>query len=133
MLLYPVDNAKKETFSVRDPFSSVLAEYNRRAGGHIGYAAPDKFKRENAGKWREFVLRKGADWQDMNLDWALRFKGPKLVIFYDELIKNLEPQLRDVVIICTVITYSYFLWKKPKMQYYHISYLICCLYAMRQL
>ncbi len=86
-------------FSVRDPFSSVLAEYNRRAGGHIGHAAPDKFRRENAAKWREFVLRKGEDWQHMNLDWALSFQGPKLVVFYDEITSNVEPQLRKVFIM----------------------------------
>jgi hypothetical protein len=79
---------------VRDPFSSVLAEYNRRAGGHTGHAAPDKFRRENAENWREFVVRKGKDWESMNLDWALKFRGPKLVVFYDQLVSNLEPQLR---------------------------------------
>ena len=91
----PICNVSDMTLSVRDPFSSVLAEYNRRAGGHIGHAGPDKFRRENAPKWREFVLRKGRDWEAMNLDWALAFPGPKHVVFYDELVNSLEPQLRQ--------------------------------------
>ena len=44
---------------VRDPFSSVLAEFNRRSGGHIGHASRDKFRKENGKFWREFVLSKG--------------------------------------------------------------------------
>ena len=34
----------------RDPFDSVLAEFNRRSGGHSGHASLEKF-RKNGGKF----------------------------------------------------------------------------------
>ena len=30
----------------RDPFDSILAEFNRRSGGHIGHASLEKFRKE---------------------------------------------------------------------------------------
>ena len=30
---------------VRDPFSSLKAEFNRRSGGHTGHASPARYKR----------------------------------------------------------------------------------------
>lgn len=30
---------------VRDPEKALLAEFNRRSGGHIGFASPDRYKR----------------------------------------------------------------------------------------
>ncbi len=40
---------------VRDPFASILAEFNRRAGGHVGHASADKYRRSGGKYWRSFV------------------------------------------------------------------------------
>ena len=87
----------KAILLVRDPFSSVLAEFNRRWGGHIGHANSAKFRRENGKVWRDFVLTKGEAWETMNLDWALNFKGPRLVVFYWQLCKNTEEELKRIL------------------------------------
>ena len=50
----------KAVLLVRDPFSAVLAEFNRRSGGHIGHATADKFRRDGGKDWRDFVLVKGS-------------------------------------------------------------------------
>jgi len=88
---------EKAVLLVRDPFSSVLAEFNRRSGGHIGHASRDKFRKENGKFWREFVLSKGAAWEQMNLDWANNFQGSKLVVFYRDLIDDTETELRRIL------------------------------------
>jgi hypothetical protein len=62
--------------------------------GHTGHADANQFTGENAGKWRSFVTRHGRKWELMNLDWAKNFHGKLLVVFYDELIENLEMKLR---------------------------------------
>lgn len=82
---------------VRDPFSSLRAEFNRRSGGHIGHASPDKYKRNNGRHWREFVLSKGRQWEDMILDWFRNFKGPILVMFYKDLCEDVETELKRVL------------------------------------
>lgn len=30
---------------VRDPDRSILAEFNRQSGGHVGFASPERYKR----------------------------------------------------------------------------------------
>jgi hypothetical protein len=40
---------------VRDPFASILAEFNRRSGGHVGHAAAEKYRRHGGKYWRAFV------------------------------------------------------------------------------
>ena len=79
---------------IRDPFASILAEFNRRAGGHIGHARQEKFSRDNGRYWQDFVRTKARDWEDMNRDWINKFQGPLLVIFYSDLSDRVEEQLR---------------------------------------
>ena len=38
---------------------SVLAEFNRRSGGHIGHASINKFRQDNGKFWNSFVTSKG--------------------------------------------------------------------------
>ena len=92
-----LEDFDKAILLVRDPFSSVLAEFNRRWGGHIGHASSSKFRRENGKIWRDFVLSKGEAWETMNLDWALNFKGPRLVVFYWELCKKTGKELNRIL------------------------------------
>lgn len=30
---------------IRDPEKSILAEFNRQSGGHVGFASPDRYRR----------------------------------------------------------------------------------------
>merc|ERR1719300_41682 len=79
---------------IRDPFDSILAEFNRRSGGHVGHASQDKFDRDKGRYWQDFVTTKARDWEEMNTDWMSRFKGPLLVILYSELVADPENQLQ---------------------------------------
>ena len=84
----------KAILLVRDPFDSILAEFNRRSGGHIGHASQEKFNRDNGRFWQDFVLNKAKDWEAMNSDWINNFHGPLLVILYSDLTSRVEEQLR---------------------------------------
>ena len=37
----------KAVLLIRSPGPAILAEFNRRSGGHLGYASADKFTRHN--------------------------------------------------------------------------------------
>ena len=83
---------------VRDPFSSLRAEVNRRSGGHIGYASADKYRRNGGRHWKNFVYNMANDWERMNLDWFYGFPPKRrLVTFYDQLKENPERELRRIL------------------------------------
>lgn len=39
------EHFSKAILLVRDPDRAILAEFNRQSGGHVGFAAPDRYKR----------------------------------------------------------------------------------------
>jgi hypothetical protein len=83
---------------VRDPFSSLLAEFNRRSGGHIGYASADKYRRNGGRHWKNFVYNMANDWERMNLDWFYGFLPKRrLVVFYDQLKEHPEREIRRLL------------------------------------
>lgn len=82
---------------IRDPFDSVLAEFNRRSGGHIGHASLEKFNKDQGKVWQKFAMDKVREWETMNLDWVKNFKKPLLVIFYNDLVDNLEESLAKML------------------------------------
>ena len=89
---------QKAVVLVRDPFSSLLAEFNRRSGGHIGYASADKYRRNGGRHWRNFVYNMANDWERMNLDWFYGFLPKRrLVVFYDQLKDHPERELRRLL------------------------------------
>uniref|UniRef100_A0A6P7FHA9 WSCD family member CG9164 n=1 Tax=Diabrotica virgifera virgifera TaxID=50390 RepID=A0A6P7FHA9_DIAVI len=87
----------KAILLVRTPASAIQAEFNRQSGGHIGFAAPDRYKRMRGRYWQQFVTEKLRGWQTMNLDWLYNFTGPTHVIFYEQLVDNVEHTLRSVI------------------------------------
>ena len=83
----------KAVLLVRDPRDSLLAEWNRQSGGHVGHARADKFR---DGNWEKFVYKKAIVWEEMNRDWLQNFQGPLLVTFYTNLKDNLEFELKRI-------------------------------------
>ena len=94
----------------------MLAEFNRRSGGHIGHASVEKFHKEGGRFWQQFARDKVGtfssprhiltlstqvrEWENMNMDWASRFQGPLLVLHYGDLTgteAGLERQLRRML------------------------------------
>lgn len=47
--------------------------------------------------WQQFVDDKLKSWQQMNLDWLYNFTGPTHIIFYEQLVNNVEHTLRTVM------------------------------------
>ena len=48
--------------------------------------------------WQQFVINKLRGWELMNLNWARNFTGNVKVVFYDDLLDNLEQVIRDILI-----------------------------------
>jgi len=79
---------------IREPGPSILAEFNRRSGGHVGHASPEKFSKEGGRLWENFVRGKAREWEEMNTDWLQNFTGPLLVLSYSQLKSEVETSLR---------------------------------------
>lgn len=47
--------------------------------------------------WMKFVTTKLHAWEQTNLSWGRNFSGPVLIIYYDELVDNVEKTLRDIL------------------------------------
>ncbi|XP_044763477.1 WSCD family member AAEL009094 [Coccinella septempunctata] len=94
-------NAKKiyskAILLVRSPTSAIQAEFNRQSGGHVGFASPIRYKRNRGKYWEQFVYDKLQMWKLTNLDWLYNFTGPTHVIFYEQLVDNLENNLRSML------------------------------------
>lgn len=82
---------------VREPKKAILAEFNRQSGGHVGFASPDRYKRTKGKYWQQFVSNKLHAWEQMNIAWNRNFTGELMVIFYDDLINNIEKNLRNIL------------------------------------
>ncbi|CAG9862420.1 unnamed protein product [Phyllotreta striolata] len=90
-------NFSKAILLVRTPAAAIQAEFNRQSGGHVGFAAPDRYKRLRGRYWQDFVASQLRGWQTMNLDWLYNFTGPTHVIFYEQLVSSTEHTLRTVL------------------------------------
>ncbi|OXA52396.1 WSC domain-containing protein 2 [Folsomia candida] len=77
---------QKAILLVRKPAEAILAEFNRRAAGHIGHA-----------DWSSFVAQKGKSWTETNLDWIEGFQGPLLISMYHQLVQNTTQELTTIL------------------------------------
>ena len=85
---------------VRDPFASILAEFNRRSGGHVGHASAEKYRRNGGKYWRSFVTSKAVEWRKMNLAWFEAFRakpGGLIAVSYEELTRDPAATLSNVL------------------------------------
>ncbi|XP_022380424.1 WSC domain-containing protein 1 [Enhydra lutris kenyoni] len=83
---------------IRNPYRSLVAEFNRKCAGHLGYAADQNWKSK---EWPDFVRSYAAWWSSHVLDW-LRFGKRLLVVHYEELRHSLLPTLREMVAFLNV-------------------------------
>ncbi|XP_055606932.1 WSCD family member AAEL009094 [Uranotaenia lowii] len=87
----------KAILLIRDPEKAILAEFNRQSGGHVGFASPDRYRRTKGRYWTQFVKNKLWAWEQTNLSWAKNFTGEVKLIFYDDLVENVEATLRSIL------------------------------------
>lgn len=83
---------------IRNPYRSLVAEFNRKCAGHLGYAADRNWKSK---EWPDFVRSYAAWWSSHVLDW-LRYGKRLLVVHYEELRHSLLPKLREMVAFLNV-------------------------------
>ncbi|XP_040309449.1 sialate:O-sulfotransferase 1 isoform X2 [Herpailurus yagouaroundi] len=83
---------------IRNPYRSLVAEFNRKCAGHLGYAADRNWKSK---EWPDFVNSYAAWWSSHVLDW-LRYGKRLLVVHYEDLRRSLVPTLRDMVAFLNV-------------------------------
>lgn len=47
--------------------------------------------------WQQFVTNKLWSWEQMNLQWAKNFTGSVKIVYYDDLVDNVESTLRSIL------------------------------------
>uniref|UniRef100_A0A8C3CFP9 WSC domain containing 2 n=1 Tax=Cairina moschata TaxID=8855 RepID=A0A8C3CFP9_CAIMO len=78
---------------IRNPYKALMAEFNRKYGGHIGFAAHAHWKGK---EWPEFVANYAPWWATHTLDW-LRYGRKVLVVHFEDLKRDLFAQLKRMV------------------------------------
>ncbi|XP_039218703.1 WSC domain-containing protein 2 isoform X6 [Crotalus tigris] len=78
---------------VRNPYKALMAEFNRKYGGHIGFASQAHWKGK---EWPEFVKNYAPWWVTHTLDW-LKFGKEVVVVHFEDLKKDLFVQLKRMV------------------------------------
>lgn len=78
---------------IRNPYKALMAEFNRKYGGHIGFAAHAHWKGK---EWPEFVRNYAPWWATHTLDW-LKFGKTVLVVHFEDLKQDLFTQLGRMV------------------------------------
>ncbi|XP_077597334.1 sialate:O-sulfotransferase 1-like [Stigmatopora nigra] len=75
---------------IRNPYRSLIAEFNRKCAGHLGHASEAQWKSK---EWPDFVSSYAPWWASHALNW-LKFGRQLQVVHYEELQRALLPQLR---------------------------------------
>ncbi|NXD41354.1 WSCD1 protein, partial [Copsychus sechellarum] len=78
---------------IRNPYRSLMAEFNRKYAGHLGYATDRNWKGK---EWPDFVSSYGSWWASHVLEW-LKYGKRLLVVHFEELQRSLVPTLRAMV------------------------------------
>jgi hypothetical protein len=47
--------------------------------------------------WQKFVTTKIHGWEQTNLSWGKNFSGPVLIVYYEELVENVEKIVREIL------------------------------------
>ncbi|NXD23298.1 WSCD1 protein, partial [Spelaeornis formosus] len=78
---------------IRNPYKSLMAEFNRKYAGHLGYATDRNWKSQ---EWPDFVNSYASWWASHVLEW-LKYGKRLLVVHYEELKQSLIPKLKEMV------------------------------------
>ncbi|XP_063002696.1 sialate:O-sulfotransferase 1 [Elgaria multicarinata webbii] len=78
---------------IRNPYKSLVAEFNRKCAGHLGYATDRNWKSK---EWPDFVNSYASWWASHVLDW-LKYGKHLLVVHYEDLKQALLPKLKEMV------------------------------------
>ncbi|XP_028852978.1 sialate:O-sulfotransferase 2 [Denticeps clupeoides] len=79
---------------IRNPYKALMAEFNRKYGGHIGFASQAHWKGK---EWPEFVKNYAPWWASHTLDW-LKYGKRVHVVHFEELKRDLFSQMKKMVV-----------------------------------
>ncbi|XP_068166162.1 sialate:O-sulfotransferase 2-like [Antennarius striatus] len=88
-----IDEFDSTILLIRNPYKAIISEFNRLHGGHTGFASKDDWKRTG---WSAHLKNDAYLWHSHILNWLNYAKNIK-VIYYEDLQRNLLPQLRKIV------------------------------------
>ncbi|XP_065503403.1 sialate:O-sulfotransferase 1 isoform X1 [Caloenas nicobarica] len=78
---------------IRNPYKSLMAEFNRKYAGHLGYATDRNWQSK---EWPDFVNSYASWWASHVLDW-LKYGKRLLIVHYEDLKQSLIPKLKEMV------------------------------------
>ncbi|NWV67538.1 WSCD1 protein, partial [Malurus elegans] len=78
---------------IRNPYKSLMAEFNRKYAGHLGYATDRNWKSK---EWPDFVNSYASWWASHVLEW-LKYGKRLLIVHYEDLKHSLIPKLKEMV------------------------------------
>ncbi|XP_053557669.1 WSC domain-containing protein 2 [Bombina bombina] len=78
---------------IRNPYKALMAEFNRKYGGHVGFASQAHWKGK---EWPEFVNNYAPWWATHTLDW-LKYGKNVLVVHFEDLKQDLFFQLKRMI------------------------------------
>ncbi|XP_067395463.1 sialate:O-sulfotransferase 2 [Emydura macquarii macquarii] len=87
---------------VRNPYKALMAEFNRKYGGHIGFASHAHWKGK---EWPEFVKNYAPWWATHTLDW-LKYGKNVLVVHFEDLKRDLFVQLKRMVSLLGTVVFE---------------------------
>uniref|UniRef100_A0A671QVZ9 WSC domain-containing protein n=1 Tax=Sinocyclocheilus anshuiensis TaxID=1608454 RepID=A0A671QVZ9_9TELE len=79
---------------IRNPYKALMAEFNRKYGGHIGFASQAHWRGK---EWPEFVKNYAPWWASHTLDW-LKYGKTVQVVHFEDLKRDLFSELKGMVI-----------------------------------
>lgn len=103
----PSDVYDKAILVARDPFGALVAEWNRMAGGPLGYAPDSSYTNARGEVWTRYVYEKIKAWRNFNMAWYHRFHrniNPKLhVMSYNQLLANTTVELTTLLTFLNIV------------------------------
>lgn len=78
---------------IRNPYKALMAEFNRKYGGHIGFASQAHWRGK---EWPEFVKNYAPWWASHTLDW-LHYGRNVHVVHFEDLKRDLFTKLKGMV------------------------------------
>ncbi|XP_027889706.1 sialate:O-sulfotransferase 2 [Xiphophorus couchianus] len=78
---------------IRNPYKALMAEFNRKYGGHVGFASQAHWRGK---EWPEFVKNYAPWWASHTLDWLTYGKNVH-VVHFEELKRDLFSHLKAMV------------------------------------